>query len=86
MPVANYLIEEIKKGSSKWLKTQKPELHAFHWQAGYGAFSVAPGDLAHVVAYIDNQQEHHRTRTFEEEYRAFLNKYEIAFDERYVWD
>jgi REP element-mobilizing transposase RayT len=80
------LVEELKTSSSKWLKTQSPELMTFAWQRGYGAFSVGPADLNAVIAYIDGQEEHHRTRTFQEEYRAFLTKYRIEFDERYAWD
>ena len=80
------LIEKLKISSSKWLKTQAPTLRDFSWQRGYGAFSVGPGDLDPLVAYIDSQEEHHRARTFQEEYRAFLNKYGVAFDERYIWD
>lgn len=80
------LIEELKTSSSKWLKTQSPALAAFAWQRGYGAFSVGPSDLNALLHYIDNQEEHHRTRTFQDEYRAFLKKYCIEYDERYVWD
>jgi len=80
------LVEELKTSSSKWLKTQSPALSAFTWQRGYGAFSVGPSDLDALLHYIDNQEEHHRTRTFQDEYRAFLTKYGIAYDERYVWD
>jgi putative transposase len=80
------LVEEIKTSSSKWLKTKSPDLAKFAWQRGYGAFSVGPADLNALVAYIDRQEEHHRTRSFQEEYRAFLTKYGIQFDERYVWD
>ena len=80
------LVEELKTASSKWLKTQSPELSGFAWQRGYGVFSVGPSDLDALLAYIDNQEEHHRTRTFQDEYRAFLTKYGMAFDERYVWD
>ncbi len=80
------LIEELKTSSSKWLKTQAPELAAFAWQRGYGVFSVGPSDLDALLHYIDNQEEHHRTRTFQDEYRAFLTKYRIDHDERYVWD
>jgi REP element-mobilizing transposase RayT len=80
------LVEELKTASSKWVKTQHAALRNFAWQRGYGCFSVAPGDLENLVAYIDNQQEHHRTRTFQEEYVALLKKYGIQFDERYVWD
>ena len=80
------LIEELKTSSSKWLKTQSPTLAEFAWQRGYGAFSVGPSDLDALLHYIDNQEEHHRTRTFQDEYRAFLTKYGIDYDERYVWD
>jgi len=80
------LIEELKTSSSKWLKTQYHELSGFAWQRGYGAFSVGPSNLATVVRYIDNQEEHHRTRTFQEEFRALLTRYGVEFDERYVWD
>lgn len=80
------LVEELKTSSSKWLKTQAPEFGGFAWQRGYGAFSVGPADLEALVAYIDGQEEHHRTKTFQDEYRAFLTKYHVAYDERYVWD
>ena len=80
------LVEELKTASSKWLKIQSPALAAFGWQRGYGAFSVSASDLEALRQYIDNQEEHHRKRTFQEEYRAFLAKYGIEYDERYVWD
>jgi putative transposase len=80
------LVEELKTSSSKWLKTQSPALTAFSWQLGYGAFSVRPSDLDALRHYIDHQEEHHRTKSFQDEYQAFLTKYGIEFDERYVWD
>jgi REP element-mobilizing transposase RayT len=80
------LVEELKTSSSKWLKTQSPDLGSFSWQRGYGVFSVNPGDLNALMTYIDGQEEHHHTHTFQEEYRGFLMKYGVAFDERYVWD
>ena len=80
------LIPELKTTSSRWLKDQSPALAAFAWQRGYGAFSVGPSDLHVLLHYIDTQEEHHRTRSFQEEYRAFLTKYGIAYDERHVWD
>ncbi len=80
------LVEELKTSASKWLKPQSPELLSFAWQRGYGVFSVGPADRDALLAYIDNQEEHHRTRTFQDEYRAFLTKYGVAFDENYVWD
>ena len=80
------LIEELKTSSSKWLKTQSPALASFAWQRGYGAFSVGPLDQEALIKYIENQEQHHRTRTFQEEYRAFLKKYGVEYDERHVWD
>ncbi len=80
------LIEQLKTSSSKWLKTQSTALEYFSWQRGYGCFSVGPTDLDALVAYIDNQEEHHRKRTFQEEFRMFLQKYGVEFDEAYVWD
>lgn len=80
------LVEELKTASSKWLKTQSAALSVFAWQRGYGAFSIAPGDLDAVLDYIDRREEHHRIRTFQEEYLVFLKKYRVDFDERYVWD
>ncbi len=80
------LVEEVKTSSSRWLKMQRPELRRFAWQRGYGAFSAAPHELQALVTYIENQKEHHRTRTFQEEYLALLNQYGVPFDERYLWD
>lgn len=80
------LVEELKTASSKWLKGQSPELRGFSWQRGYGAFSVGPADRDALCGYIDSQEEHHRTRTYQEEVRAFLRKYGVAYDEAYVWD
>jgi len=58
----------------------------FHWQAGYAAFSVSQSNVVDVIRYIENQEEHHKRVTFQDEYRAFLNAYGIEFDESYVWD
>ncbi len=80
------VVEELKSHSSKWMKTKDPSLKNFFWQDGYGAFSINPTEVDIVSAYIDNQQEHHRKKTFQQEYRAFLKKYKVDFDERYVWD
>jgi putative transposase len=80
------LIQEIKTSSSIWIKKQRLELRNFAWQHGYGVFSIAPSDLHGLVQYIDNQEEHHRIKTFEEEYRAILNQHGVVYDERYVWD
>ncbi len=80
------LVQEIKTGSSKWIKTQSPQLSNFHWQGGYGMFSVSPSHRDALDKYIANQAEHHRGVTFQEEYRRLLDKYGIVYDERYVWD
>jgi len=78
------VVEEVKKGSSKWMKTQG--VPTFTWQAGYGAFSVGESQAAAVVRYIQRQEEHHRHLSFQDEFRQFLEKYRVAYDERYVWD
>ena len=80
------LVQEIKMGSSKWLKTKGARYDAFHWQGGYGIFSVSPAHRPAVETYLAKQAEHHRTVTFQEEYRRMLRKYGLAFDKRYVWD
>jgi REP element-mobilizing transposase RayT len=80
------LIENLKTSSSKWLKTQSAGLASFSWQRGYGCFSVGPMDLDTLCVYIDKQEEHHRTRTFQDELRMFLKKYGVEYDEEYVWD
>lgn len=79
-------VEDVKKSSSKWIKTQGPEFAGFAWQAGYGAFAVSESNVETVRTYIAQQREHHRKKTFQEEYRQFLEKHRIAYDERYVWD
>jgi len=80
------LVEEVKSHSSKWMKTKDKSLENFYWQDGYGAFSVNPSEIDEVITYIANQQEHHKKVTFEDEYRAFLKKYKVEYDERYVWE
>jgi putative transposase len=80
------LVKELKISSSKWLKEQSPALAHFAWQAGYGVFSVGSSDLEVLKKYIDMQEEHHKTLTFQQEYRIFLEKYGVEYDERYVWD
>lgn len=76
----------LKGGSSAWIHEEFPELAAFAWQDGYGAFTVSKSAVPDVSAYIENQREHHRTRTFQEEYRALLDRHGIEYDERYLWD
>jgi REP element-mobilizing transposase RayT len=78
------LIGDIKRSSSKWIKPKgSPN---FYWQRGYGVFSIGQSQVPAVTKYIANQKEHHRKISFEDEYREFLNRYEIEYDERYVWD
>lgn len=84
MTIVN-LLEEVKTDSSKWMKKRAEELSNFYWQDGYGAFSVNPSQIETVSIYIQNQREHHESKTFQEEYRAFLKKYKVDYDERYVW-
>jgi REP element-mobilizing transposase RayT len=80
------LLEQIKKTSSAWIKTQGVRYASFHWQSGYGDFSIGWSQLEELERYIDNQEQHHRVLTFQEEYRMLLKKYHVEFDERYVWD
>jgi REP element-mobilizing transposase RayT len=80
------VVKEIKRTSSSWIKEVAPTLSKFHWQNGYGVFSVSQSHVGRLCHYIENQERHHRRRTFEDEYREFLKKYEIKYDERYVWD
>lgn len=79
-------VKEIKTASSKWLKEQGPAFADFYWQLGYGAFSVSMSQKETLLHYIDTQEEHHKTRTFQDDYRDFLKKNGIDYDERYVWD
>ncbi len=79
-------VRELKRESSKWLKERSAALAAFYWQNGYGAFSVSPDHVEAVVAYIANQEEHHKTETFQQEFRGILSEYRVDYDERYVWD
>lgn len=83
---AKDFVEQIKRESSKFVKTLRPNLDNFYWQSGYGIFSVSPTHRESVVLYINNQKEHHRLKTFQDEYRDFLNRYGIEFNEQYVWD
>lgn len=80
------VVEEIKSHSSKWIKTKGVDYENFYWQNGYGAFSVNPSQVDIVIAYINNQHEHHRKKSYQEEYRTILKKYKVDYDEKYVWD
>lgn len=78
------LLEVLKSNTSKWIKTKGDAYANFSWQTGYGAFSVNPSEIKRVMAYIANQHNHHCQKTFQDEYRAFLNKYQVEYDEKYV--
>ena len=83
--VATFL-GELKRDSSKWVKTVSPHLNDFYWQQGYGAFSISPSHVEGLKAYIADQIEHHRHESFQDEFRRLCAKYGVEIDERYVWD
>lgn len=80
------VVEQVKKKSSKWIKGKGKTFEQFYWQNGYGAFSVSQSQVEKVRKYIANQKAHHKKQPFQDEYRSLLQKYEIDFDEQYVWD
>ena len=80
------LLRDLKRESSKWIKTTSPELNSFHWQNGYGAFSISPSHVDELCRYISNQSIHHQQESFQDEFRRLCRKYGLEIDERYVWD
>ncbi|HKS96231.1 MAG TPA: IS200/IS605 family transposase [Terriglobia bacterium] len=78
------VVRDVKANSSHWVRQKKGQ-HTFSWQAGYGAFSVSQSNVDDVMRYIASQEEHHRRVTFQEEFLAFLKKYGIDYDNRYIW-
>ena len=80
----SHLIEEIKRNSSRWLKSLDERYHSFAWQAGYAAFSVSQSVVDKTIEYVSHQKQHHQKTTFQEEYLNFLKLYQIDYDERYV--
>lgn len=78
-------LQQIKGGSSKWMKETFPNMAGFAWQDGYGAFAVSKSNLPPLISYIENQREHHAKRSFQEELLALLALHEIEYDERYIW-
>ena len=80
------LIRDLKRDSSKWVKAEQLRLAEFHWQQGYGAFSISPAHVDALKDYIANQEEHHRRESFQDEFRRLCTKYGLEVDERYVWD
>lgn len=79
-----HVVEEIKRNSSRWIKTVSPKYEKFAWQSGYAAFSVSQSQVDTVIAYIRNQAEHHKKHSFKDEYLDFLRLHKIEYDERYV--
>ena len=80
------VVGKVKRSSSKWVKTKGVSLRKFAWQNGYGVFSVSQSQVEWVRNYIQKQEDHHRKRSFQDEFREFLKSYQVDFDERYVWD
>ena len=80
------MVKEAKRGSSLWIKTRAAALYDFAWQNGYGVFSVGFSQIESVRGYVATQEQHHQKISFQDEFRQLLNRYEIKFDERYVWD
>jgi len=80
------LLSAIKANSSKWIKGKGSQYEKFAWQNGYGAFSIGQSQLDSLRTYIGNQRDHHRRESFQDEFRKLLTKYQVEYDERYVWD
>jgi REP element-mobilizing transposase RayT len=80
------VVEAVKTGSSRWIKEKGLRYQNFHWQSGYGAFSISPSHRPALEDYFAGQHEHHRLVTFQDEFRRLLEKYEIPYDEEYVWE
>lgn len=80
------LVGDIKRDSSKWIKTKGVKFQNFRWQDGYGGFSVGYTQINDVKKYIANQKQHHAKVSFEDELRYFLDKYDVDYDEQYAWD
>ena len=80
------VIGELKTGTSKWIKTLGSQYSDFHWQSGYGAFSVSQSKRPDLFRYIENQEEHHRKWSYQDEFRRLCELHGVAIDERYVWD
>ena len=81
----SHLVEEMKRNSSRWIKKLSPHYASFAWQGGYGAFSVSQSVVEKTLAYINNQRDHHKKGSFQDEYISFLKLYEIEYDNRYVF-
>jgi len=79
------LVREVKKSSNDFIKHNHLTKYKFNWQEGYGAFSYSHSQLKDVISYIMNQKQHHRKKTFKEEYLEFLEKFSVAFEEKYLF-
>ena len=80
------VVEKVKKDSSKWIKSKGPQFRNFHWQNGYAGFSIGKSGEPQLMNYIRTQKKHHAKQDFKAELRAFLEKYGVAYNERYLWD
>ena len=80
------LLKTVKAQSSRWIKTKGKKYQKFYWQKGYGAFSINPSEISLVKDYIYRQEEHHQKKTFKQELLYFLNKYDVPYNEKYMWD
>ena len=80
------VIEKVKTSSSKWIKMKGATYRKFFWQNGYAAFSIGQSGVSRLISYMETQKEHHKKRSFQDELRAFLRNYDVAYDERYLWD
>ena len=80
------MVKEVKRGSSLWIKTRAAGFADFAWQSGYGVFSIGHSQIEEVRRYIAEQEQHHHKLTFQDEFRRLLQRYEVMFDEAYVWD
>ena len=80
------LVRDIKANASKWINEKRLVKGKFEWQKGFGAFSYAHGHLDNVIAYINNQEQHHKTKTFKDEYLKLLHEFQIEYDEKFLFD
>lgn len=80
------MIAILKKDSTKWIKSKDLKFRNFHWQNGFGIFSVSASNVKSVIKYIENQNDHHKVKSFKEEYMEFLKTYKMNYDEKYLWD
>ena len=81
----SHLVEEVKRNSSRWIKTLSARYEHFAWQGGYAAFSVSQSVVDKTIEYVNNQQEHHKKVSFRDEYLQFLKLYQVEYDEQYVF-